>query len=77
MAVSTVLCLKRVVRDDNSSLVLVLPYMTADCANNRVMVDRSNLVICCIERKAGRTYQTIRYAEKKGKCIVNIADVPW
>jgi hypothetical protein len=104
MAASTVLRLKRVVRDDNSSLVLVLPYMTADCANNResfenyydrievceaaasahfksaiqvrnrAMVDRSDMVICCIERKAGGAYQTIRYAEKQGKHIVNVAD---
>jgi predicted Rossmann fold nucleotide-binding protein DprA/Smf involved in DNA uptake len=38
------------------------------------MVDRSDMVICCIERKEGGAYQTIRYAEKQGKHIVNVAD---
>lgn len=35
LAASTVLRLKRTVRDDNSSLVLVLPYLTAEYVNNR------------------------------------------
>lgn len=35
LAASTVLRLKRLVRSDNSSLVLVLPYMTAEFANNQ------------------------------------------
>lgn len=35
LAASTVLRLKRTVRDDNSSLVLVLPYLTAEYANNQ------------------------------------------
>jgi hypothetical protein len=103
MAASAVLRLKHTVRDDNSSLVLVLPYMTANCANNResfenyydrievceaaasahfksaiqvrnrAMVDRSDLVICYIERKAGGAYQTIRYVEEQSKHIVNVA----
>lgn len=35
LAASAVLRLKRLVRSDNSSLVLVLPYMTAEFANNQ------------------------------------------
>ena len=35
LAASTVLRLKRTVRDDNSSLVLVLPYLTAEYVNNQ------------------------------------------
>lgn len=34
LAASTVLRLKRMVWDDNSSLVLVLPYLTAEYVNN-------------------------------------------
>ena len=41
---------------------------------NRNIVDRSDLVICCIQHKNGGAYQTIQYAEKQGKKIVNLAD---
>ncbi|MDE5621167.1 MAG: hypothetical protein K2I80_11755 [Ruminococcus sp.] len=41
---------------------------------NRNIVDRSDLVVCCIQHKSGGAYRTIRYAEKQGKKIVNIAD---
>ena len=34
-AASAVLRAKKNLRDDNSSLILVLPYMTADCMNNK------------------------------------------
>lgn len=40
---------------------------------NRSLVDRSDLVVCCIQHKSGGAYKTIRYAEKKGKRIVNLA----
>ena len=102
LAASTVLRLKRTVRDDNSSLVLVLPYLTAEYVNNqdsfesyydeievcqaaagghfksaiqtrnREMVDRSDLVVCCIEQDKGGAYQTMQYAQKQGKKIINI-----
>ncbi len=105
LAASTVLRLKRTVRNDNSSLVLVLPYLTAEYANNqdsfegyydeieicqaaagghfksaiqtrnREMVDRSDLVICCIEKDKGGAYQTMQYAQKKGKKIINVAEI--
>ena len=103
LAASTVLRMKRTVRDDNSALILVLPYLTAEFSNNqasfesyydnieiceaaagghfksaiqirnRAMVDRSDLIICCIEHKSGGAYQTIKYAENCGKRIVNVA----
>ncbi len=41
---------------------------------NRSIVDRSDLVICCIQHKSGGAYRTLQYAEKQGKKIVNIAD---
>ncbi|MGN0631242.1 MAG: hypothetical protein ACI4JN_07945 [Ruminococcus sp.] len=41
---------------------------------NRSIVDRSDLVICCIQHKSGGAYRTIQYAEKQGRKIVNLAD---
>ena len=41
---------------------------------NRSMIDRSDLVICCIQHKSGGAHATIRYAEKQGKKIVNLAN---
>lgn len=41
---------------------------------NRKMVDRSDLVVCCIQHKSGGAYKTMQYAEKQGKSIINLAD---
>ena len=41
---------------------------------NRNMVDRSDLVVCCIQHKSGGAYKTMQYAEKQGKSIINLAD---
>ena len=41
---------------------------------NRYMVDRADLIICYIEHESGGAYQTIKYAEKQGKKIINLAD---
>lgn len=101
---STVLRCKRSIRDDNSSLVLVLPYPTAEFENNedsfynyydeieicaeaakahfksamqirnRSMVDRADLIICYVERAEGGAYQTVQYAKKQGKTIINLAE---
>ena len=94
---------KRNYRDDNSALVLVPPYLSAEyekneeafqeyydeveiCQSssaahfkaamqlhNREMVDRADLVLCCIERKSGGAYQTVLYAKKQNKQIINLA----
>ena len=94
---------KRNYRDDNSALVLVLPYLSAEyekneeafqeyydeveiCQSssaahfkaamqvrNREMVDRADLVLCYIERKSGGAYQTVLYAKKQNKQIINLA----
>ena len=36
--------------------------------------DQSDLMRCCVQHKSGGAYATIRYAEKQGKKIVNLAD---
>ena len=41
---------------------------------NRSMVDRSDLVICCIQHKSGGAYHTVQYAVKQGKKIINLID---
>ena len=94
---------KRNYRDDNSALVLVPPYLSAEyekneeafqeyydeveiCQSssaahfkaamqlhNREMVDRADLVLCYIERKSGGAYQTVLYAKKQNKQIINLA----
>lgn len=41
---------------------------------NREMVDMSDLIICYFEQKKGGAYQTVKYAEKIGKPIINLFD---
>lgn len=103
---SAVKRLQRRIRADNSSLVWVLPYPTAELRNNgesfsayydeieicdaaenshpkrayqirnRQMVDRSDLVVFYVEHNSGGAYQTMRYAQERGKQIVNLAEQP-
>jgi predicted Rossmann fold nucleotide-binding protein DprA/Smf involved in DNA uptake len=40
---------------------------------NRIMVDRSDMVICYVQHKSGGSYKTIQYAKKQGKRIINLA----
>ncbi len=101
---STVLRVRKNVRDGNSALVLVLPYATAEYLNNqdsfhdyytdveiscaasvthpksaiqirnREMVDRADLIICYIEHEKGGAWQTVEYAIKQGKSVINLAE---
>ena len=94
---STVRRVKRNYRDDNSALMLVLPYLTAEYENNhqsfheyydeieicqdaagghykaaiqvrnREMVDRSDLVVCCIEHNSGGAFRTVSMQKRKTK----------
>ena len=41
---------------------------------NRNLVDRSDLVVFCIQHNNGGAYKTMQYAEKQGKHIINLAD---
>lgn len=105
LVASTVRRCKRAIRDDNSALVLVLPYATAEYLNNeqsfheyydevevcaesaekhfksahqtrnRSMVDRSNLVVFCVNHNSGGAYQTMQYAIKANANIINLSDV--
>ena len=103
-ASSSVLRVRKNHRDDNSALVLVLPYPTSEYLNNenyfhdyytgieishtesaahpksaiqirnREMVDRADLIICYIEYEKGGAWQTVEYAIKQGKTVINLAN---
>lgn len=100
---SVVLHTQRHYRKDNSSLTLILPYLTAEYINNREsyedyydqieisdeashahpkaaiqirnrkMVDRADLIVCYINHHNGGAYQTVQYAKRQGKVVINLA----
>ena len=39
---------------------------------NRAMVDRSDLVVLCIQHESGGAWQTMKYAKKQGKPCINL-----
>ena len=41
---------------------------------NRNLVDRSDLIVCCIQHKSGGAYKTIQYAQKKEKRVINLSE---
>ena len=49
-------------------------FKSAIQIRNRIMVDRSDLVVCCIQNQTGGAYKTIQYAKSQNKKIINIAD---
>ena len=51
-------------------------FKSAHQVRNRSMVDRSDLVIFCIEHNSGGAYQTMQYAKKADAKIMNLIDVP-
>jgi len=49
-------------------------FKSAIQVRNRYMIDRSNLVVCCIQHKNGGAYRTVQYAVKQKHKIINIAE---
>lgn len=47
-------------------------FKSAITIRNKVMIDRSDLVICCIEHKYGGAYTAVKYAQKQNIDIINI-----
>ena len=41
---------------------------------NRSMVDRSDLVVCYVDHQSGGAFQTMQYALKRGKKVINLAE---
>ena len=38
----------------------------------RCMIERSDLVICCIQHERGGAYEVVRYANKNNKTVYNL-----
>lgn len=50
-------------------------YKAAFQARNRSMVDRSMLVVFCIQHESGGAWQTMKYAKKLGITYINLNDL--
>ena len=48
-------------------------FKAAIQTRNKAMVERSDMVICCIEHNSGGAYTAVEYAIKLGKRVVNVA----
>lgn len=53
-----------------------VPYKAAIRMRNRWMADHADRVIAYVYRDFGGAYEMIRYAEKRGKPVVNLAERP-
>ncbi len=49
-------------------------YKSAFQVRNRNVVERSDLVVCCIEHESGGAYQAVKYAQKRKCQIKNLAE---
>ena len=49
-------------------------YKSAFQVRNQNMIDRSDLVLCCIEHESGGAYQTVKYARQQKCQIINLAE---
>ena len=47
-------------------------YKNAHQTRNRAMVDRSNLVVFCVQHESGGAWRTIKYAKKQGILCINL-----
>ena len=47
-------------------------YKNAHQTRNRAMVDRSDLVVSCIQHASGGAWQTMKYVKKQGKPCINL-----
>ena len=49
-------------------------YKNVHQTRNRAMVDRSDLVVFCIQHTSGGAWQTMKYAKKQGKPYINLKE---
>lgn len=52
----------------------VAHFKSAYQIRNRAIIDRSDLCVFYVERKSGGAYQTMQYAIKQGKNVINLAE---
>ena len=51
-----------------------VPYRFAISKRNEWMIDQSDLIIAYVKHSFGGAYQTLRYARRRGKRVVNLAE---
>lgn len=51
-----------------------VPLKFAICKRNEWMIDQSDFIIACVEHSFGGAYQSLNYARRKEKRIVNLAE---
>ena len=51
-------------------------FKSAFQIRNRHMIERSHLVIFCVDRKSGGAYQSLLYAQKAGVSHINLCSTP-
>lgn len=58
-------------------VVYISPYYTRNCMlkRDRFMVDNAQYVVAFLNKRRGGTHYTVKYAEKLGRNIVNLAEV--
>ena len=49
-------------------------FKAAIQTRNKAMVERSDMVICCIEHNSGGAYTAVKYALKHGRKVINVAE---
>ena len=47
-------------------------FKAAIQTRNQSMVDRADLLVCYVENNSGGAYQTVQYATKTGKAVINL-----
>jgi len=51
-------------------------YKNAHQTRNRAMVDRSDLIVFCIQHDSGGAWQTLKYAKKQAVPYIHITEAP-
>ena len=52
-------------------------YKAAIQKRNRWLVDRADCLIAYLFRDFGGAYETVKYAKKQGKPVINLAEQKW
>ena len=47
-------------------------YKNAITARNREMIDKADMIICCVYNNFGGAFNALKYAKKKNKLIINL-----
>ena len=50
-------------------------FKSAIQIRNKSMIDRSDLVVCCIQHETGGAYQSVQYAIQKNIEVINLASL--